>query len=180
MVAPNAGVDRIGANLHLRIIRTSTTLCRQGPGHRPVGVEDVCEMQFGCEPGPSAVYFRHDPRLSPHRPRVRSAISNDRTRGRARRFALQKSRRGSYKAVAVGAGASGAMAIGTMAIGALAVGAVAIGALAIGRLAIKRLSVRKSQIDRLEIDELVVRRLQVEEVVMAKRNQIRDEPPDRA
>lgn len=58
----------------------------------------------------------------------------------------------SYKAVAIGAGATGTMAVGSILISAIAIGAVAIGAVAIGALAIKRLSVRRGRFERLEID----------------------------
>jgi len=53
---------------------------------------------------------------------------------------------------------SRAQAIGALSVGALAMGAFAIGALALGALAIGRLAIGRDRICRLEIDELVIRR----------------------
>jgi deazaflavin-dependent oxidoreductase (nitroreductase family) len=60
-----------------------------------------------------------------------------------------------------------ALKIGAQAVGALALGALAVGALAVGVLAIGRLVIGHSRIRRLEIDELVVARLHVRESLTA-------------
>jgi hypothetical protein len=49
-------------------------------------------------------------------------------------------------------------AIGSMVIGAVAVGAFAFAAVAVGALAIGRLAIGRGRIRRLEIDELVIRK----------------------